>query len=123
MMNLHVKTFAVAFDSTRIAFDVPPRVEHGLPLAPFRAIFEHTGGTVQWFSDSKTVRAVNSAREIDIRIGDRNAKVNNETVKMAATPYIDRGRTIVPLSFVKDAMGVNIQYDARTGHMLIESNW
>ena len=115
------KTFDVAFDNQRIAFDVPPRIENGLPLAPFRAIFEHTGGTVQWFGQSQTVRAVNSEHEIEIKIGDRDAKVNNQTVTMEATPYLDHGRTIVPLSFVKDAMNVKITYDAKTGHLLIES--
>ncbi|HLK56750.1 MAG TPA: stalk domain-containing protein, partial [Chthonomonadaceae bacterium] len=103
-----VKTFDVAFDNQRIAFDVPPRIENGLPLAPFRAIFEHTGGTVQWFGQSQTVRAVNSEREIEIKIGDKDAKVNNQTVTMEASPYIDHGRTIVPLSFVKDAMNVKV---------------
>jgi len=34
MHNGHLKTFDVAFDNTQIAFDVPPRVENGLPLAP-----------------------------------------------------------------------------------------
>ena len=117
-----VKTFDVAFDNQRIAFDVPPRIENGLPLAPFRAIFEHTGGSVKWFGESQTVRAVNSEREIEIKIGDKDAKVNNQTVTMEAMPYIDHGRTIVPLSFVKDAMNVKITFDAKTGRLLIESN-
>ena len=118
----HVKTFDVAFDNTQIAFDVPPRIENGMPLAPFRAIFEHSGGTVKWYGESKTVRAVNNSKEIEIHIGDKEAMVNNQKVKLAARAYIDRGRTIVPLSFVRDAMDVKVSYDAHTGHVLIESN-
>jgi len=122
MHNTHVKTFDVAFDNTQIAFDVPPRIENGMPLAPFRAIFEHSGGTVKWYGESKTVRAINNSKEIEIHIGDKEAMVNNEKVKLDAKAYIDRGRTIVPLSFVKDAMDVKVTYDAKTGHVLIESN-
>ena len=122
MHNTHVKTFDVAFDNTQIAFDVPPRIENGMPLAPFRAIFEHSGGTVKWYGESKTVRAINNSKEIEIHIGDKEALVNNEKVKLDAKAYIDRGRTIVPLSFVKDAMDVKVTYDAKTGHVLIESN-
>lgn len=117
----HGHTLAIAFDNTQIAFDVPPRVEHGLPLAPFRQIFEHTGGTVSWYGHSRTVRAVNSSREIEFRVGHRGARVNNHVVKMGATPYIDRGRTIVPLSFVRDALNVDVHYDAASGHLRIES--
>lgn len=114
-------SFDVAFDNSRIAFDVLPRVEHGLPLAPFRQIFEHTGGTLEWFGKAKVVRAVNDKREIEIHVGNREAKVNNQSVTMEATPYIDRGRTIVPLSFIRDALDVEVQFDAKTGHLRIES--
>jgi len=114
------KTFDVAFNNTIINFDVPPRVENGLPLAPFRAIFEHTGGTVKWFNDSKVVRAYDSDREIEIKIGAREAKVNNQSLPLEAVPYIDRGRTIVPLSFVRDAMDLKVTFDEATGHLMIE---
>lgn len=119
--NHAARTFDVAFDNSKIAFDVPPRIENGLPLAPFRAIFEHSGGSVQWYDRSKTVRAVNSTREIEFKIGDKAAQVNNHRVNMEAKPYVDRGRAIVPLSFVKDAMNVKVTYDAKSGHLLIES--
>jgi hypothetical protein len=120
-LNGRSGSFDVAFDNTRIAFDVPPRVEHGLPLAPFRQIFEHTGGTVHWYGKSQTVHAYNTTREIEFKVGAKKATVNNQTVKMDAKTYLDRGRAIVPLTFVRDALNVSIQYDPATGHMRIES--
>lgn len=114
-------TFQVVFDNTRIAFDVPPRMQNGVPLAPFRQIFEHTGGWLFWYPQSRTVRAVNAEREIELRIGSPSARVNNQTLSMEVAPFIDRGRTIVPLSFVRDAMDVKIHYDPKTGNLLIES--
>ena len=114
-------TFQVAFDNSQIAFDVPPRVEHGLPLAPFRQIFEHTGGTVKWYGQSHTVHAYNATREVEFKVGNRSAIVNNHPVKMDAKTYIDRGRSIVPLTFVRDALNVSVQYDPATGHMRIDS--
>lgn len=114
-------TFQVVFDNTRIAFDVPPRVQDGVPLAPFRQIFEHTGGWLFWYPQSRTVRAVNSEREIELRIGLPTARVNNQTLPVEVAPFIDRGRTIVPLSFVRDALDVKIHYDPKTGNLLIES--
>lgn len=116
-----MRTFQVAFDNSVLAFDVPPRIQEGIPLAPFRQIFEHTGGVIKWFNQSKTVRAINSSREIEIHIGDRDATVNNETIKMQATPYIDHGRTIVPLSFVRDALNVIVHFDPKTGRLMIQS--
>jgi hypothetical protein len=121
-INRPLKTFDVAFNSAMIHFDVPPRVENGLPLAPFRAIFEHSGGTVKWFNQSKVVRAYTNDREIEIHVGSKDAKVNNKPLQMEATPYLDHGRTIVPLSFIRDSMDVKVTFDPATGHLLIESN-
>jgi len=120
-VNPRVRTFEVAFNNQRIAFDVAPRVEKGMPLTPFRQIFEHTGGKVEWFQKSQMVRAFNPEREIEFRIGNKGAKVNNKPLDMEAKPYLEKGRAIVPLSFVRDAMNVKIHYDAATGRMVIES--
>lgn len=121
-IHLHPGISAVAFDGTQIAFDVKPRIESGVKLAPFRQIFEHTGGKLYWFGGTaQTVRAVNTTREIEIKIGDKTAKVNNQTVEMEKKPYIETGRTIVPLTFIRDALNVKINYDEKTGQLFIES--
>lgn len=114
------KTFDVAFNNSIVNFDVAPRIENGLPLAPFRAIFEHNGGTVKWNNDAKIVRAFDNQHEIEIKIGSKEAKVNNQPISMEATPYLDHGRTIVPLSFVRDAMDLKVTFDQETGHLMIE---
>ena len=108
------------FSRTAIKFDVAPRIENGLPLAPFRAIFEHTGGLVKWNNSDKIVRALDTDRNIEIRIGSKEAKVNSKPLMMEATPYLDHGRTIVPLSFIRDAMDLKVTFDPESGHLLIE---
>jgi len=115
------KKLMVAFDGSEINFDVEPRVEAGVPLAPFRQIFEHTGGKVMWMSDTKTVRALNADREVVIKVGAPGATVNGSSVSMERTSFIDRGRTIVPLSFVGKALDVDVDYDPSTGKLIITS--
>lgn len=115
-------SFDVAFDGTRIVFDVQPRVEAGIKLAPFRQIFEHTGGRLYWFGGpDKTVRAVNATREIEIKIGKPNAHVNNQVVGLERAPFLESGRTIVPISFIREALDVSVTYDPATGRVLIQS--
>lgn len=122
LLSSHSGLFDVAFDDERIAFDVSPRMEQGMALAPFRQIFEHTGGQLYWFGgNAQTVRAVNATREIELKIGDRHALVNNQSVLMDKAPYLISGRTIVPLTFIRDAMDVSISYDSATGRLLIQS--
>lgn len=121
LANEFGKKLMVAFDGTAINFDVEPRVEAGIPLAPFRQIFEHTGGQVMWASDAKTVRALNADREVIIKVGSPSATVNGQSVSMERTSYIDRGRTIVPLSFVGKALDVDVDFDPATGKLTITS--
>lgn len=115
------KKLQVAFDGSMIHFDVEPRVEAGVPLAPFRQIFEHTGGQVMWAPDAKTVRALNADREVVIKVGAPTATVNGQNVDMERSSFIDRGRTIVPLSFVGKALDVDVDFDPATGKLTITS--
>ena len=72
--------------------------------------FEHTGGRLYWFGEAKTVKAVNTSREIELKIGDANATVNNQTLTLERAPYLDSGRMlIVPLTFIRDALNLKIQ--------------
>lgn len=117
-----VGSFDVAFDGVVIAFDVVPRVEAGIGLAPIRQIFEHTGGRLYWFGGkAQTVRAVNETREIELRIGKGTALVNNRTLSLDRAPFIDSGRTMVPLTFIRDALAVNVNYDNNSGKVMLRS--
>jgi len=111
--------FAVELNNQFIKFDVQPRVDNGVPMTPFRYLIEKDGGKVDWANMTKTVTASADGKSMVIQIGDKNAMVNKMTVSMEVTPYIDHGRTIVPLSFIHDALNMDVQYDKQTGHVLI----
>ena len=114
-------TFDVAFNGSIINFDVAPRIENGLPLAPFRQIFEHSGGKVEWFSKTHTVRATNSHQEVIIKVGEKTATVNGQMMGLDRASFIEKGRTIVPISFVGQALDVDINFDPVTGRLQINS--
>lgn len=112
-------TFDVVMNDRRIAFDVAPRVENGLPLAPFRQIFEHAGGVVVWYPDSREVRAASSTTEVKLKIGEREASVNQVIVVMDREAFIDAGRTIVPITFMEKALDLKAEYDVRSGTIVL----
>lgn len=115
----NLATFAVVLNSQFVNFDVPPRVDNGVPMTPFRHLLEKAGGSVDWKNMTKTVSAKSEGHNITIQIGDRNATINDLKVSLEVAPYIDRGRTIVPLSFIHDALNVDVEFDKETGHVLI----
>ncbi len=114
-------TFSISLNSSPVYFDVQPRVQDGVALTPFRALFEQAGGKVDWENLSKAITATGMGQEVFIKIGDKMARVNKINVSLEMAPFIERGRTIVPLSFIREGLNVDVQYDAATGHVLITS--
>ena len=114
-----VNTFSVLYNGRFVEFDVQPRVDEGIPMTPFRHLIEKAGGMVEWLKSAKEVNASADGTKIWFKVGDANAKVNDQSFKLEMAPYIDRGRTIVPLTFMRDALKVNIDFDPSTGHVLI----
>lgn len=115
----NLPTYSILLNSKFVEFDVNPRVENGVPLTPFRHLIQQAGGEVNWTHASKTVDAKAEGRTIWIKIGDKLAKVNNLPVDLELAPFIENGRTIVPLSFIKESLNVDVEYDPETGHVLI----
>lgn len=91
----------------------------GVPLTPFRHLFEQAGGEVLWAHADKSIDAKAESNEVYLRIGDRLARVNALPVELDVAPFIERGRAIVPLSFLNRALNVSIDFDPKTGHVLI----
>lgn len=102
-----------------VEFDVAPRVEQGIPLAPVRHVLEQTGGQVGWNHATKTVNAQANGQAIQLRVGQSTATVGNQKVRLERPVFLEMGRTLIPMSFLSDGLGLNVQYDPATGQILI----
>jgi hypothetical protein len=110
---------SISMDGKEIPFDVTPRVSGGVPLSPFRHLFESAGGEVDWKKFEKICTAKGLGKEVWIKIGDMYAKVDGKAYKLEVVPFIEQGRTIVPLSFISEALNFNVDFDPVTRHVLI----
>lgn len=115
----NLPTFPILLNNQYVEFDVNPRVTGGIPLTPFRHLIEKAGGEVKWLGMEKAVDAKAEGRTIFLRIGDKTARINDLPVSLEVAPFLERGRTIVPLSFIRDSLNVEVEYDPSTGHVLI----
>ena len=111
--------YAISVGGKRVDFDVQPRVASGVPLTPFRHLFEAAGGEVDWDKFAKICSAKGLGHEVVIKIGEIYATVNGKTFQLEVASFIEKGRTIVPLSFVSEALNFDISYDPATNHVLI----
>ncbi len=114
-------SYVLLLDGQPVRFDVPTRVEGGLALAPLRSIIEKAGGKVQWDHVTKTVRAGAAGHMAILKIGLLSARVDGGNLVLEKAPGIEKGRTIVPLSFLHDALGMDVKYDKATGNVVVKS--
>lgn len=112
-------TFDIVMNDQRVAFDVSPRIENGLPIAPFRQIFEHAGGVVVWYADTQEVRGSSDKAEIMLKIGSKEALVNKMVMVMDRAAFIDNGRTIVPINFMEKSLELKAEYDVKNGTIVL----
>lgn len=104
-----------------LKIDRPIAAQDGVMFSPLRQIFEFEGGNLAWLPKSSEVLAHSDTHNIDLHIGQRDVTINNKEYMLDSAPYIDQGRTMVPLSMLPLALDVTVQYDNRNGHILVQS--
>jgi len=109
----------VLFNHTSLRLDRPITPREGVMFSPLRQIFEFQGGSLTWQRKSGEVHAQNDTKNIFLHIGEKSALINNASTVLEMAPYLDEGRTMVPLSFLPMALDVNVQFDQNSGHLLI----
>ena len=63
-----------------------------------------------------------STRLIKMKINDVNYSINGESKKMDAKPFIKNNRTLVPLRFVVEALGGEVNWDGENRLVSVNSN-
>ncbi len=92
--------------------DTAPVVENETVMVPVRVIFEKLGFTVNWDGETSTVFAVSEEKIIMLQIGNSRAFINSEATELEVEAKIENNRTLAPLSFVENALGVKTLWHA-----------
>lgn len=104
---------------SNIVLDAVPVIVEGRTLVPIRAVVESLGGTVAWDAGSQTVTITLGTTELKLVIGRSTALVNGKSTAIDSTnpkvvPLIQNGRTMLPLRFVAESLGADVQWEAST---------
>ena len=111
----------VLLDGAPIEFDVPPQVIDSRTLVPLRAIFEALGAEVHWNPETQVVTGTCANTTVVLPIGSTSPTVNGEVVPIDVPATIINQRTLVPLRFVAESFGVQVDWNAETRTITITS--
>lgn len=112
----------VTVNGEAIEFDQPPVIKDDRTFVPIRKVAEKLGATVLWDDSSHSVTISSDNGKIELRIGYAVPSVNGIPIVIDAAPYIENGRTLVPVRFVAQALGANVVWDGEKRDVKIESN-
>lgn len=96
-----------------VPLDVPPSIIKGRTFVPIRFISEAFGAQVEWDGETRTVRIFleKTNTRVTLQINNTIARVNERIVTLDAPPTIIQGRTLVPIRFIAEAFGAQVDWD------------
>ena len=106
---------SVIFNGEKLEFETEPYIEDDLTMVPFRAIFEAAEINVIWEESAKTIIAIGEingvASSIALQIDSADAFVNGVKYELEKPAVIRNDNTFVPLRFVMESLGADVQWD------------
>ncbi|MEK4109657.1 spore coat protein H [Paenibacillus sp. DS2363] len=116
------KTITVTLDGKLITFpDQDPLQQSGRVMVPVNAILEAMGAEVTWDKTEKTVTAVLNDQTLVLKIGSSTATVNGETLEIDAPAIIQNSRTLVPVRFISEGLGLTVDWDQTAAQVSLTS--
>lgn len=112
---------SIYIDGSRLTTDQAPVVISGRVMLPLRAIFEALDATVNYNQTLQTVTAHKDGTTIVLKLKSRSATINNEAVLLDVPAQSIKGRTMVPVRFVSEALGQQVGWNNSTKIVTINS--
>lgn len=116
------KTIRIFVDGVQLKTDQPPVMVKGRVMLPLRAIFEALDARVYWNQKAKTVTGIKGDTTVVLKIGSKVATINDQTVTLDVPAQTLRGRTMVPVRFVSEALGQDVGWNSRDQIVTIKSD-
>lgn len=113
----------VTVNGNVVAFpDAKPYIENGRTMVPVRFIAENLGCKVDWNGQLRVVYIKKSEKAIELKIGASEAILNGQVINLDTKAIIKQSRTFVPLRFVSEALGANVEWDGATRTVIITTS-
>ena len=113
--NQHIITLSVGskvahLDGQTVTLDTPPVIVSGRTLVPLRPIIEGLGGVITWVPETRSVEVVFNGTTLLLQIGNHSAVVDGKEVILDVPAAIMNGRTMLPVRFVSEHLGADVQW-------------
>lgn len=90
-------------------------------FVPLRSISESLGAQVDWIPEENAVEVTNGDQHVMLWIGQQNAMMNGESIQMDKPSFAENGRTFVPIRFLSESLGMDVNWVQATRSVMIST--
>ena len=110
----------VVLNGNGLNLNPAPTERAGRVFVPLRGVFENMGASVVYANG--TINAQGRGHSVQLHIGSQNAMVDGRAVSVDVAPFLIGASTYVPLRFVSQALGANVDWNNNTRTVAISTN-
>lgn len=109
----------IVINGEKKVFDQMPILKNGRVLVPMRGIFEALGAAVDYDDETGTVTGRRGRTKVVLTADSTAATVNGEAVTLDVPATVVDSRTLVPIRFIGQALGKDVDWDEKTNTVSI----
>jgi len=102
--------------------EVTPVLISDTTFVPIRAIIEALGGKVEWNEDEQKVTVYLNDKQVELWLDKNNVIANGTEMYTKVAPTSINGRTMLPLRFVSESLGLCVNWEDSTQSISISSS-
>ncbi|WP_409345771.1 stalk domain-containing protein [Paenibacillus sp. MBLB4367] len=106
----------VVYETKQVEFDTLPELSNGRTMVPVRAIAEAAGFTVEYIDEGELILLKKGGITVEMAIGRETVRTiengrQDDVRTIDAAPYKKDGRTLVPVRFFAEQIGLDVQWN------------
>jgi hypothetical protein len=125
VIQLYIDSVEYYVNGQLQTMDTPPVIHEGRTLLPIRYVAEPLGAAVGWEAGQRKATVTLGQQTVELWIGQNQARVNGtnqaiDDMNTGVVPLImPPGRTMLPLRFIAETLGCQVEWDAATRRVTI----
>lgn len=108
------KTITLNINGNKLHPDVNPYLENNRTFVPIRSISEALNISISWDEANRSAIIKSDTHRIVLPIGSKHADVNGSIYTLDSPVQLYQNRTFVPIRFVSEILGCNVEWDGNT---------
>lgn len=108
---LQINGYTAKVNGNHVKMDVPPTLKNGTTFVSLRTLTTALGADLKWNPSTSTVEVKVGDDKVVFWLGKDMASVNGKNVKLDASVFVHKGRTQVPLRFIAELLGWDLNWN------------